>query len=295
MLESRYRTALELLGFIGVAVPPSGRHRKALSVLTDCNTSEMPINLADGKAVQEIEASHRTAWETYLIAFVAWRRTQKWNRGPETLFTRENFERLMKGPLVEEGENSDPRNIQYELHLGAQFDLAGYDVNGGEPDLRLLYGSEVAGIAAKRIRGASRTQVRNRVRDAVEQIRGVGLRGWIALNLDSRFGELKVGQPEDAKFAEFGKLFDEASPALQQQEGKPWVLGLIATGYTTAWLHAPGPNSPPKLHMEAPIRWYHWVDDPAGRLLFDEFTLGFRTRLHRNMQRMMDHDFRGVL
>lgn len=294
-LERRFAEALLRLEQMGVSVPSAGRHQQSLDTLAEWNSSSSPVDLQDEPALRKIGEAHRTAWETYLIVFAAYQRTLKRHRGQETLFTPERFRKLMKGPFIGEGRDTEPRNVQFELYLGARLELGGIEVRGGEPDLKFLYGYEWVGLAAKRIQSLKGSQIQKNIQDAANQIERSGCRGWVAVSLDSRFEGVDVHESEPDKLARFGSLFDSTNAGIARQERKPGVLGLMAFGYADGWSPSPDPATPPRLWIDEPHRWLHWNDDPGAVLLFNDFSEGWSGRFQRNRERMMDADFRGIL
>lgn len=287
-LARRLEEALDhLRDRFGVALPPNGRHQTALATLERLNSSEQPIDLGDASELTRISEAHRLAWETFLIVVAA----IDDQRNPQTPFTPERFERMMGGDLMDKGRDSLPRNTQFELYVAAMLRLPGGTVTGGEPDLRMLYGQEEVGVAVKRIRSLNPDQVQKNARDAAKQIHAVGRRGWIALNLDTRFARMDYSQPETTRLNEFDETFDSVVSALRRASHKPHVLGFILFGYVVGWHPPDVEGDAPRLHVAAPLRWIGLSDDAGEVRLFDDFTRSWHQRTAKRLQALGSKDF----
>jgi len=87
-------------------------------------------------------------------------------------------------PVDERAENSDARNLQFELSLAAEWRLNGLNVRIGEPDFTLLAGSSEFIIECKR--PFSEGSIRSNIRNA---------KGQLAVHLDkykSAFGAIAI-------------------------------------------------------------------------------------------------------
>jgi hypothetical protein len=255
------------------------------------NDAEEELDLSNGGVLRTIGEAHRLAWETFLITVAA----HQDRRNRRTPFTAEQFGLMMGGDLVGEGRHSTPRDTQFELYVAATLRLAGATVRRGEPDLRLLYGPEETGIAVKRIRSLNPDQVQKNARDAAKQIAGEGLRGWIALNLDSRFARISGGQPEDTLLRDMEAVFDSVGRALRRPAGKPHVLGFMLFGYVIDWQPPTPGEDAPRLHFSPPMRWYALTEDAGEVLLFDDFTREWSERMSKRLDVLTSRHFTGQL
>lgn len=291
-LAGRLEKALDhLRHHFGVAVPPSGRHRGALVTLERWNLSDAPIDLSDSSELKRISEAHRLAWETYIIVVAA----IEDRRNAQTPFTRARFDFMMRGGLAEEGSNSRPRNIQFELYVAALLRLSGAKVARGEPDLRMVYGHEEVAVAVKRIRSPNPDQVQKNARNAAEQIQQVGLRGWIALNLDARFDAIAYSQPEVMRLDEFDATFDSVASALRRPASKLHVLGFILFGYIVGWHSPQVDGEAPRLHVIPPMRWIGLSDDEGEARLFNDFTKEWSARMTKRLQVLGNEEFTDLL
>ncbi|WP_420463138.1 hypothetical protein [Candidatus Palauibacter sp.] len=222
MLEERLTQAINILASLGVKVHSTGRHRSAQRKMEVFNQGKLLDLTDDGQRVK-LEAADRTAFETVLIASAAYR-----SRLTETPFTIERLQMMMK-------DHSRARDTQFELMLGAMFTLGGVDVTSGEPDLRIEYGEEVVGVAAKRVESLRDDKIKRRAREAERQIRGSGLRGWIAINLDTRFSNVDPTVPEKALLKEVNDLFSNVAEVIRTNTDGGDVIGIMLYGYATVW------------------------------------------------------------
>jgi hypothetical protein len=292
LLETRLAESLEHLSErFGVTVPPGGRHTKALETLQRWNQADDPVNLSDVDEIESITAAHRLTWETFLITVAA----IEDRRNRETPFTQNKLQAFVRGHLTEEGRDGHPRDIQFELFVAAHFRLPGFSVYAGEPDLLLYYGKELVGVAAKRVRSLNPDQVQKRARHAAGQIEATGRRGWIAMNLDSRFAEVNYDQSEDAVVRDFETAFDAVEKALQRAALKKHVLGFLLFGYVHAWRAPDDGSSSPQIHFAPPLRWFRLVDEPGDAEFFEEFSKACSDRMGVRLKTLASKDFTGLL
>ncbi len=292
LLQSRLRESLQhLANRFGVAAPSHGRHKVALEILQKWNKTEQPIDLSDKDELRRLTEAHRLAWETFLITVGA----IEDHRNARTPFTQDKFRLMLDGDLVVEGPRGTARDTQFELFLAAMLRLGGVSVADGEPDLLMGYGTSEVGVAAKRIRSLNIDQVQKNARDAASQIERESVRGWIALNLDSRFAVVDYAQPEDTLLVEFSETFNSVNAALRRPALKSHVLGFMLFGYVHSW-HPPAKGtSAPRLHWAAPLQWQGLPDDPQDKALFDEFTAVWSKRWTANRRTITSKDFTGLL
>jgi hypothetical protein len=161
----------------------------------------------------------------------------------------------------------------------------GLDVTPGEPDLRFLYGYERVGVAVKRLTSIDPGQASRHVKKAVRQIESTKLRGWIALNLDSRFIHVRLRSEKPRILDEFTAVFQSVRHALHEHARNEQVLGLMLYGFLSEWVKPPASGEPPQLSVSTPFRWEGWVDDdPAQRMLYNDFVDGWRNRVSNQQQ-----------
>ena len=230
-LLSRLTVALEYLEHIDIRVPTNGRARSAARLLERLGEGREVIEAGNLTRLRLIEAAHRTAWEVSLIAYARYVATRGANPFPD-----DRLQVMMRGAELPERFGTQARDAQFEMYVGAMLRLGGADVRQGEPDLRLLFGPERVGIAAKRVSSCEPTQMRRHLNKAADQILAADMRGFIAINLDSRFLEMALPRSEPDRIAAFEGIFDELASyeeALRQQQH---VLGLMVYGYLAEWV-----------------------------------------------------------
>lgn len=164
--------------------------------------------------------------------------------------------------------------------MAALLVLGSFEVERGEPDLRFLYGYEKVGIAAKRIRSLSTNALKSRVDKAVDQIEETRYRGWIALNLDTRFASISPLAGRDDLLRKFDNAFDSVNSGLARHVENQNVLGLMAYGFVSEWRAPAEFGEPRQLAVSFPFRWLVWTGvDPAEDLLFKDVVEGWQRRV----------------
>lgn len=278
-LQAGLTSALRAAELMGIEVPPSGRHQRALKLLARYNRNEIVVALTDPTTLAPLEAAHQTAWYAVLILCAA----SLYRRHRYTPFSRDKLTLMMGGADLHDGRSALARNTEFELYLASLFALASAEVRVGEPDVRLRYGYELVGLAAKRIRSTARRQLSKHIDDAVDQIGRSRLRGLIAIKLESRFSYIDPRQQEDVVLKGFSDAFDSINPHMAKHETNPRLLGYMAFGYISHWRPPTKLGGPPELHFTTPFRWQGWALDPAEHLLHRDFTTGWRDRIHTRL------------
>lgn len=280
LLADRLRESLAFLRErLRVPVPDHGRHKKALGIL-------VAPNLVETVAPNRILAAHRLAWETFLIVAAALEDRRN-NASP---YTPERLKTFVRGPLEGQGQNDGPRDVQFELIIATHFRLASCAVYDGEPDILLRFGQETVGIAAKRVRSLKPMQLRRHAKKAAEQIDNSKMRGWVALNLDTRVEQITYdGSDDGAITARLSRAFDAVSDTLDEIRS-PNVLGHMMLGYLASWQPAVG-GDPAELHFGMPFRWMCIPRRDGDKALFNTFSRFWAERFDRRMVVMQQPDF----
>ena len=287
-VEGRLKAVLDGLRYRGIRVPPSGRHERALQTIRRLNREG--LRRGDEEDLRLAAAATRVAHQLIVVYLAAYETGSPQRR----LFSPTKIECTLGGSLLDEDEGRDgsARDMEFELLQAAKFRLGGVSVYAGEPDLRIRYGHERVGVAAKRIRSLRDDQVARHVKKAAEQIGGTGLRGWIAINLDARFRSISVSQSREDLLPEFDNIFDSVSQSFRSQYENSDVLGFMLHGYTCGWK---ADEAVPQLKIATPVRWVRWTDDPANELFFNDFADAWYGRLEALLNRFYDPGFNGVL
>lgn len=280
LLATRLEQSLSFLRTdFQVPVSDQGRHEKALDIL---RTPDLPATVAPNR----ILAAYRLAWETFLIVAAA----REDHQNVASPYTQERLMTFSGGPLEAEGRDGSPRDVQFELNVATRFRLASCTVYDGEPDILLLYGRETVGIAAKRIRSLNPKQLRRHAKKAAAQIDDSQMRGWVALNLDTRFGDIVYDGGDGSTLpARFTAAFDAVSEALDEIQS-PNVIGHMMFGYSER-LQPTIRTDPARLHFEVPFRWMCIPRGDGDEALFSEFSRGWAERFDRRMIDMQRPEF----
>ncbi len=280
LLAARLEEALEFLRTrFHMVVPAQGRHNEALAIL------KAPDPAAAGSPDQ-IVAAHRLAWETFLIVAGALEDIGN----PKSAYTEERLRGFVRGPLEDEGRDGSPRDLQFELTVATHFRIASCTVCDGEPDISLLFGREVVGVAAKRVRSLNASQLRRHAKKAAEQINRSGMRGWVALNLDTRIEPIEYdGRDSQSVRETLSGAFNAVTQTLHTLEQPHDILGHMMFGYLASW--HPAGSDRPGLHFGVPFRWMCIPRTDADEALFTTFSRSWAERFDRRMVHMQRPDF----
>jgi hypothetical protein len=71
VLEARLEQSLRYLERLGIRVPQTGRHRKALELLSAVDRAQGDLDPTDTDLLVRLQYAHRDAYELFLIAFAA--------------------------------------------------------------------------------------------------------------------------------------------------------------------------------------------------------------------------------
>lgn len=286
----------KLVGLLRVAIeqlrlvrPVSNDTRvvQALWLLESIN-KQPDLLSGDVAFLERVGAAHRTAWEFFLTMYA-----RSLGQPFATPFTEKRLASFLKGTEVEvPGGKTTPRDIQFECYVAAMLILGGAEVTDAEPDLHLLFGRERVGLAAKRVSSLKPRKLEQHVDDAVRQIQKSRMRGFVVLNIDSRFTDVGPELDRPLLLDEFDRRFDELNDLAEECARVPEVVGLISHGYAANWdLPAPGEDRLPYLWKSAPMRWVAFGDTEEDRDLFDRFSQGWVSRLENRFERIMRGEF----
>ena len=283
VLQVRLAQALEHLTRLGVRVPLTGRHRKALDLLTSVNEAPTDLDPSDTDLLVRLQYAHRDAYELFLIVYAALLRSGRSN----TPFTISRLRAIMSGPKLGDGTDPYPRYIQFELFVAAMLVLGSLEVRDGEPDLRLLYGAELVGVAVKRLLSLSFDQVDRNFRKGIDQVESSEFRGIVAVNLDSRFTGNPSAMSAEERIVHFEAILDSVAPIFESyRDAHPRILGYMAFGYLSEWIADPQNSNKPGLMTYAPFRWTGGPRSNGEESLFGELSDGWRSRVEAHLERI---------
>lgn len=148
---------------------------------------------------------------------------------------RRRLEEVLSGPL-EPSHDDPPRDIQAEFFTAALFQLAGYRIEWGEPDLIISDHRGRLGVAVKRVTSTNDQQYHKRVRKAHRQLKRAGLEGFVVVYADQLLARA-VGQHADLGSWLYNKV-DEWLESIPLDSPDCTVIGLI--GLAFSFEHIPG-------------------------------------------------------
>ncbi|GAC1414642.1 MAG: hypothetical protein NVSMB53_12730 [Gemmatimonadaceae bacterium] len=223
---------LERLPALGVVVPQGSRLYLARKLIDRVHNRKIVLKVDDTDVLRAVSDAHRTLTEYYIIV-----RAIQSRRALIDAHLREKLTLMLGGAELESSDsNSLHRDIQFELYVLAMFIMGGATVELGEPDLRLLFGSDFVGVAVKRL--SSPKQLEKRVAEAADQIETRREKGFIAVNLD-RFVMDMGGPKPDEDVSDRGKEFEERITHLTaltpRLADRPLVLGSMNLGHSAHW------------------------------------------------------------
>lgn len=249
----------------GVRVPAGCRMLNALESLRQMDLANRPsalrtatISLPD---VATASAHMRAGLEFFLIVYAA-----TICSNPDHPFTTEKLAKVVRGPDASEGRDRSSRNTEFELYVAARFRLGGIDVFAGEPDFRYRFGSEILGVAAKRVTSPDLTQLKEALKDAVGQIQRTGLRGVIAVKLEKRLDGLPVSLDDEQMLDYVDTVYDAELALTNYYEWKPGIFGIISVSAIERALPKAAPNGLPVFDFASPFRFRRYYENLFARI-----------------------------
>lgn len=269
-------------------VPNHTRLVQAHRLLESINEHPELLLTGGSDLLERVSAAHRTGWEFFLTMYA-----RSLRQPFPTPFTEKRLAAFLEGSEREVPRgNTTPRDIQFESYVASMLILGGAEVTDAEPDLHLLFGRERVGLAAKRVTSLKRRKLEQRVGLAVDQIQNSGKRGFVVLNIDSRFIDIDPEMDRPLLLDEFDRRFDELNDLAEECARVPEVIGLISHGYAARWdFPATGEDRLPALRKTTPMRWVAFGETEEERNLFDEFSHGWASRIGNRFERIIAGEF----
>jgi len=238
-LRSRRR-----LGEWGVRAGSPNRLDGAIELLRTCQQRAVDLHTADAVTLDRVADATRLAIEMHVATHGIAEATE------ETV--RKTTIALGGHAVAEAEQNHLARNTQHELYVHGLLNAGGGRAWFQEPpDIRFDYDGEQIGAAAKRI--WSPDQLRRRLGEGAGQIEAAGIRGIIALNVETYLAGLQPTANDDLLAK--GSRFEEAIERLRGHgpylAGKKHILGVLALGTAVGW--AVGK------HVEVAASVYTWL------------------------------------
>ena len=259
MLAVRCKEVIDALHRSGIRPSVPNRITRAIDIVTGLNDSER-LAQASASDLHVGSEAFRTLWEFFFIGY-----TYRERGRPGGPFTTERLGAIFDGAdTAATDANSRARSLQFELYTASALVLSGADVIDGEPDIRFLYHGEYRGVAVKRVQTLSRNAVRNAVRDGIRQIRGSCRTGFVALNLDTRVGDLDTAGDASALGKSFNTAVEDARETIEDYSDREVFLGAMLYGTHFEWIVD---RTPPLLafHMPRQVRCFTVTDDDVER------------------------------
>jgi hypothetical protein len=265
LLDATDHTIARFRSF-GLQVDGTDRLSKAYEFVSTFSNGHVEIDVNDDALLDRIALSNTTLWDCRLIAeYIAAAGEQPSAAGLIAL------EHMLRGDdALITAQDPQPWNTQFELFLLSLFRAAGYTADLGEPDIRLIYGTEDVGLAAKRL--SSKKALSPRVDEAVEQIERAAGRGFVAVNVDKYLDEdIPAGELQE-RGAYAQRRFLSLRAAFEKHKDNPAFLGLIGVGNGFSWDHS-GPLPRLSQSMFVQVMGTAIEGEPSGALFhafFDE-------------------------
>jgi hypothetical protein len=281
-LLARLEWAILQFEAAGVRMAPDCRARNALKTLKAMEQANRAPSEPKPRGFPDAAlavAHQRLAVELYFIAAAA--SVSDYVDHP---FIVEKLDAAVRGPDFAEGRDRSSRNIEFELAVATRLRLGGLAVYRGEPDLRFRFGSEILGVAVKRITSQEIKQLKMALKDAVDQIERSKLRGIIVLNLESRLDGLAENASDDELFALVDTIYDSSPELARYYEARRVVVGLASVSALVRPRPASAPNGLPELEVILPWRlrrFCEFWDVQRARNVFDNWRKTLEENLFR--------------
>jgi hypothetical protein len=270
-IADRGRRSLRRLREWDVRIPPGCRLERATALLESTRMDFEGMRNASDDLMARIAEGARTILELHTATHAAPRR-------PSEDVLRKLAVAITGSDLPGEEATHGARDTQFELLVWGLMRAGGlaschFDES---PDLRLDYGDEPVGIAAKRI--WSPDQARKRLSHAADQIAASGIRGFIAVNAQEYLSaEAALGDDLAEKGAVFNHEVRRLHGHLPYIAKKPHVIGLIVCGTAVGWHRLP--DGRPKTDLSSYFTMIGLADSPEDEAFASAFMGDLRDRL----------------
>jgi hypothetical protein len=254
--EVQGQTAVRKFQALGVRVDPSCRLMSAVRLIHELNARPGPLGPSDSAEYRrQVQQASRTIEEMYLIAKAA-----HFRPGVVPVFPPELLKVMLAGRADERDDSasSHGRNLQFQLYVAALLALMNFTVRSAEPDIVVGFERSEFGIAAKRVRSLSKR--RTLIRAGADQLRHNGLRGFVAVNVDTALDGLEPGLGVEAIGHDFDRKGLGARESTDWLEDYPEVVGILGFGHIGQWTVD---NGKAHNHSDYAIRLHAIQRDPT--------------------------------
>ena len=278
-LETRGTDVIRLLGERGVKISPGNRLERAVNRVREVNKDPSLLeSMSDSDADLLLHAS-RDIFDAFVVTWTLIEKPQY-----AYLFPNDKLAKLFEGadsPLLD--ANSTPRNIQFELVVGAHFALGDATLLAEEPDYVLAYGTKAVGIAVKRLSSVKPAALESRLRDGAGQIQKHTDHGFVAVNLDAWIEDLS-GADADAVGTQFEQQVREAYGRIAKvAKLKDHLMGVLVFGTWLRWQRVEGQRT---LQWRNPFQFLGFADSSSDEAIFDEYFSGLRRAWEHNFSQL---------
>ncbi len=262
---------------LGIPLPAGNRLQLAGKLLGQYIGPETRLDRTDKTTHILISHAIQTAVEHLLIAKAT--RAASGRLEPTHI---DKIRESLSGDLLatKTEKNSLGRDTQFELYVRALFAMADIPIQIAEPDLVFRYENQIVGLAAKRVKKIK--QLRTRFKDAADQIKRSGLKGFVALGADPLIMDLEL----KGNTANRGVRFSEHL-GLERIDAEfsqcPHVLGRFT--YATAFVWDLS-SQPPALEVATFRQFRAYASDEEDIAIADRFQENFNQRLEERMLRL---------
>lgn len=234
VLAQRAREVLAYIKQRGIVAPPGNRLQRAIAL-----TQRVDAELSDGKKLAEFDddqlarmsESWRTMWDVFVVGHAINQR-----RASSRAITDELLIAFLEGAdLPSDDADPRPRNLQFEATTAAFLIHSGLAVTRSEPDFRIQFFGESAGVAVKRVTSLKASKVYDRMREGAHQLRDNRCRGFLALSIDNWVTDLGNDRDPAAVGALFDEQVREAYKQLDRMSERSVVLGVFLTVSWSRW------------------------------------------------------------
>lgn len=269
--------AIARLSKFGVRLPDTCRLLEAMRRI-ERSLMHGNVDTYDADYVRRVAESHRVLLEFYVISAAL-----------EEVggFDRQRLAAAVRGNSDADSDTSTrARDAQFELLVTALIHHAGIqDVEVGEPDIRIRAGSDVFGVAAKRL--SSEAQLTKRLRNAAGQLKRLGGYGVIALNLDQPLSRTAHLHGVDRARALFHETVLRSNDLIQSLSDGKYVAGIQAFGTLFGSEQIDGETA----HSLVFLAHGHWVSPEEDLVRVHNFLSGrgahLQTRIGELVSRLV--------
>ena len=267
----RGRDALRIFAKLGVTAPANNRLERAIQRLEAVNDAPETLSAMSDADAQVLLEANRTVFEAFVVAWTLVER-----RRPTQPLHISNLVAFFEGADTPSADsNSDARNIQFELVVGAHLVLGGAHILPLEPDYSLRYQGADVGLAVKRLTSTNPNTLATRLREAVGQIEGTKGVGFVAVNLDNWITDLGADSLEEVAGQFQRQLLAAHEQVAKIAARKRTLLGVLIFGTWLRWVRVDGRR---RLEWREPFQFLGFGESAGEQERFDEYFIAFRAR-----------------